>query len=216
MTERTSVYRGAKLAVAYDRVRCIHAAECGRGLKKVFDASKDPWIDPDLAQAEEVIAVIERCPSGALTYERLDGGAAEAPAPQNTVAVMADGPLYLHGTIALQDSDRNPVAEEARVALCRCGQSTHKPYCDGSHAKARFKDSGAVAADPVTVTLDAGPLAVRTRRNGPYVLDGPFTLIAASGRIAQRATQAALCRCGQSANRPFCDGTHKDAGFDAA
>jgi len=215
MTERVSVYRGAKLAVTYDRVRCIHAAECGRGLKTVFDASKDPWIDPDLAEANAVIAVIERCPSGALTYERLDTGAAETPAATNTVTVMPNGPLYLSGVIALQDSDRNPVAEEARVALCRCGQSAHKPYCDGSHTKSGFKDSGAVGADPDDTALDTGPLAVRTRTNGPYVLDGPFTLIAASGRTAQRASQTALCRCGQSANRPFCDGTHKGVGFEA-
>ncbi len=201
-------YPGAAIDVRYDRRLCIHAAECGRGASEVFDAKKDRWIDPDQATVEQVIAVVERCPTGALTYVRKDGGERGAPPGANTVTISPDGPVYLSGRVDMGDGEH-----QARVALCRCGQSKNKPYCDRAHAKAGFHDSGPVAGDPETVELEDGPLQVTAFPNGPVRVKGPMTLYSGSGRIAYRGDQIFLCRCGQSSNRPFCDGNHKTAGF---
>ncbi|MGH3555997.1 MAG: (4Fe-4S)-binding protein [Mycobacterium sp.] len=65
-------YHGSKIEVTYDEDICIHAGECVRGLPRVFDTNKDPWITPDGASAEEVAAQVRRCPSGALQYRMLD------------------------------------------------------------------------------------------------------------------------------------------------
>jgi CDGSH-type Zn-finger protein/uncharacterized Fe-S cluster protein YjdI len=212
--EVVSVYEGENVTVTYDRRRCIHAAECGRSHSPVFDVAKDPWIDPSLAEVETVARIIQRCPTGALTYQRKDGGPAE-PAPQrNTITVSPDGPLYVRGQVQILLPDGTELAKEYRVALCRCGQSKYKPICDNSHLAAGFKDLGAVNGDPDPgETLEAGPLKITVRKDGPLQVQGPATLLAGSGREAMRAIELFLCRCGGSQDKPFCDGTHKKIGF---
>jgi len=100
-----------------------------------------------------------------------------------------------------------------RAALCRCGQSNNKPFCDNSHLKAGFEDFGAVGETGDENQVQGGRLSVRFIKNGPMMLSGNFAIIAASGRYAWHGKQAALCRCGQSKNKPFCDGSHKATGF---
>lgn len=59
-------------------------------------------------------------------------------------------------------------------------------------------------------------VTIRMRPNGPLVVEGPFTLIDSRGvqfTLPANKPAIALCRCGQSANRPFCDGAHKSCGF---
>ena len=60
---------------------------------------------------------------------------------------------------------------------------------------------------------------IRTRHNGPYKVTGPVRLIDADGNefdLSQEGGTLALCRCGGSTTKPFCDGTHSKIGFDAA
>lgn len=206
--ERVSTYTGDNVEISYDRDKCIHAAECGRGSAKLFDASKDPWCDPDAVDADTALRVVERCPTGALTARRLDGEYAHTVSGVAQVQVNPDGPVYVSGDLKLAGE---PVAP--RLALCRCGASRNKPLCDRSHVKAGFRDSGPVNCDPATGALDAGPLNITPVPDGPVILEGPFELRAASGRVAMRGKRAALCRCGQSKNKPFCDGSHTEAGF---
>ena len=86
---------------------------------------------------------------------------------------------------------------------------------DNSHEAAGFKDYGAVGPSGESNDAHGGMLRVGKAPNGPLLLSGNFTIVAASGRKAWSGTKAALCRCGQSKNKPFCDGAHKDAGFEA-
>ena len=133
-------YANEAIDITYDARRCIHAAECVRGLPEVFDTERRPWILPSGASADAIAAVIERCPSGALHYTRRDGGAPESPPEQTTIRPVAGGPLYVHGLIQLRLADGSLLVEDSRVALCRCGQSENKPYCDNSHIGAGFDD----------------------------------------------------------------------------
>ena len=139
---RLHEYHGEGITVRYDPRRCFHAAECVRGSPRVFNPKRRPWVDPDAAEVDAVVAVVENCPSGALSYERTDGGSAEAPAPHASIRVGIDGPLMVRGTIRLQTPDDEPVAEGERLALCRCGASKNKPFCDGSHYDAGFAPDG--------------------------------------------------------------------------
>ncbi|MFE0131048.1 (4Fe-4S)-binding protein [Streptomyces sp. NPDC059037] len=102
--ERGKPYRGDLITVTFDARRCLHAAECVRGLPQVFDTGRRPWISPDAAPADEVAEVVRRCPSGALQY-RLADGTTERPDVPTTVP-------------------------ETRVMLCGCGASGNQPYCD--------------------------------------------------------------------------------------
>ena len=59
---------------------------------------------------------------------------------------------------------------------------------------------------------------IRMRPNGPFVVEGPFTLTDSAGNefaISPDKPAVALCRCGASANRPFCDGAHKACDFES-
>jgi CDGSH-type Zn-finger protein/uncharacterized Fe-S cluster protein YjdI len=204
-------YPGQAVVVHYDRGRCIHAAECVRGLPAVFDPDRRPWIEPDAAAADAVAEVVGRCPTGALSIERTDGGAVpDAGAPR--VAVAPDGPLFLGGSIELVDDEGRVTQRERRAALCRCGASQGKPFCDGSHARVGFRD----AAHPTVRRPAERPgerLVVSFSPNGPAIVRGPFAFAAADGEAVGCCERAAFCRCGGSEDKPYCDGSHARLGF---
>ncbi|TMB59575.1 MAG: hypothetical protein E6J49_14815, partial [Chloroflexi bacterium] len=70
-------YRGKDIEVSFDVAVCTHIGECLRRSPQVFQLRRRPWVMPDAADADELARVIERCPSGALQYRRLDGGLEE-------------------------------------------------------------------------------------------------------------------------------------------
>lgn len=204
-----------EIEVTYDVNRCIHVQACVEGLPDVFDPDARPWIRPDEADADEVASVITDCPTGALQFERTDGGKGERPPEENTVTVAPDGPLYLHGDVELVTPEDETMLEDTRVALCRCGASANKPLCDGSHADVDFEDEGAIAdCDPVTENEpDDDTLRVTPTQGGPFKLGGGFEIEGANGESSCAGTETALCRCGASNEKPFCDGTHGEIGF---
>lgn len=202
-------YTSDTIDVTFDTPRCLHAEACVRGLPVVFDKQQRPWIQPGQAPADAIAAVITRCPSGALQFTRKDGGAVEAIPDANKLTVSANGPIYgrANATVKAQ--------AETRFALCRCGASANKPFCDNSHLSTGFVADGRVSAHLIDNFRAAGPLTINPLPNGPLLIQGHFEL---SGRDEQsifQGTKAALCRCGHSANKPFCDGTHAKIGFQA-
>jgi CDGSH-type Zn-finger protein/uncharacterized Fe-S cluster protein YjdI len=208
-----TTYPGAKADVHWDGRLCIHIGECGRASGDLFVGGRDPWCQPDLAADDEVADVVKRCPTGALTLTRKDGGPGEAAELENTVVVANHGPLYLRGDLDIDGAPEDMPGVRRRAALCRCGLSKNKPFCDNSHEAGGFRDRGAIGETSTSPAPPGGSLQVRSAPNGPLLLSGNVTLFAASGRRAWSGTKAALCRCGQSNNKPFCDGAHKAAGF---
>lgn len=208
-------YGGTEADVHWDGRLCIHIGECGRAKNDLFVGGRQPWCQPDQVSPDEVAEVVGRCPTGALTYLRKDGGEGEAADSQNVVRVMYNGPLYVRGDLEVDGATEDMPGVKFRAALCRCGQSKNKPFCDNSHEEAGFRDYGAVGDQGEGFDAPGGTLKVGRAPNGPLLLNGKFTIVAASGRKAWSGTKAALCRCGQSKNKPFCDGAHKAAGFQA-
>jgi len=218
VSDKLHEFDGAAIRVTWSSRRCIHAAECVRGLPPVFRPGLKPWITPDRVAADRVAEVVERCPTGALHFERLDGGPAEATPTANQVQPEPEGPLYLRGNLEILAADGTLLLRDTRVALCRCGQSRYKPFCDNSHRMVEFADPGDVfegGVKPLAGRPAEGPLRVTASADGPLLLDGPLTVRSADGRVALAGGQAALCRCGQSRNKPFCDSSHVKAGFKA-
>ena len=132
-------YRSADIAVHWEPEYCIHSAICWRSLPAVFDPQARPWVKTDAAGADEVAWVVGACPSGALSFERLDGGPAEPVPATVSVDPQTDGPLYFRGRLRIIDKQGNVVREATRAALCRCGHSQNKPFCDLSHLRVRFR-----------------------------------------------------------------------------
>ncbi len=215
MSQKLRQYPGQTIHISYDQARCIHAEECVHGQPGVFDPTRKPWIDPDQATANAVAEVIHRCPTGALHYQRKDGGPAEAPAPVNSLTVAADGPLYLRGDMEVLTADGTLLLRDTRIALCRCGASKNKPFCDGAHARAGFRDPGQLGkhtdkSDPPTT---GQPLQITVQAQGSLQVKGEIQVLSGDAKTRYQATELYLCRCGGSRNKPFCDGSHAKIGF---
>ncbi len=215
MNDKRHEFGTDAIRVTWSKARCIHAAECVRRLGAVFRPGERPWIQLEHASADEVAEVVQHCPTGALQFERGDGGAAEAPAPANTVIVSRNGPTWVRGDIELCGPGGELLLRDTRIALCRCGLSRNKPFCDNAHLAAGFREAGDIHDhDAVQDTGAAGPaLRVIPEPNGPVQLDGPFAIGSADGRTILTGTSTWLCRCGQSKTKPFCDGSHATSGF---
>jgi len=206
--------KGRDVTIRFDAKRCIHSRGCVLGHPEVYVPNVvGEWIHPDAASAEEVIRTGQNCPSGAIQVFRNDrAGSSNEPPIVNTLRVRENGPLAIEAELRIAG-----VAQATpRATLCRCGQSQNKPYCDGSHAQAGFVASG----EPVTVAAEAlavrnGPVDVQPTRNGPLRVAGNLELVSGTGRTINRVTETYLCRCGQSKNKPYCDGSHNAAGFVA-
>src|SRR3954470_23705153 len=113
-------YAGAALDVSYDPGRCRHAAECVRGLPAVFDTRRRPWILPDGADAEAVVRVVARCPTGALRTHPVAPAAGEHPVAPTEGTPLPGGPVLVRGDVHV--TGPGGVDErESRAALCSCG-----------------------------------------------------------------------------------------------
>lgn len=204
-------YTGEDVDIQFNLKRCIHAKECVTRLNAVFDTDKRPWIQPDEADGQAVADTIQRCPTGALQYEsKTDAVANETPEAINTVQLIPDGPLYVRGDLKLQGAED----QSTRLALCRCGMSENKPYCDNSHIEAGFKAGSTLEQIEPARDL-SGNLEIKTYTDGPIDVKGDFRLLNENGDTLLEAEHAVMCRCGASQNKPFCDGTHKKIDFRA-
>ena len=157
-------YRGSRIVIRNNVSRCIHSRYCVLGRPDVFVPNVDgPWIQPDAAAADTVAAQIALCPSGALLYERIDGGVQEKPPGVNTVRVWENGPLVFNAALDVAGETTS-----FRATLCRCGHSRNKPYCDRSHVEAKFISTGEPATKPSQpLARRDGPLTVTPNENGP-------------------------------------------------
>ena len=215
MKQKMYAYDSEDLVVEYDLIRCIHAEECVRGLPTVFDPSRKPWMDVSGARPDAVAQVILDCPTGALRYRvKHKSTEAEVPAPQNTAEIVPDGPLYVAGELRLVVPGE---VTETRIALCRCGESSNKPFCDGAHSEAGFSDPG-VGTEPTKnpdIEPDSpAPLKLIPLASGPILIEGRVTVRDSRG-VTHTVSKGAFCRCSHSRTKPFCDGSHVSAGFVA-
>lgn len=132
-------YQGQKITIHDNRAICAHSARCTDGLAAVFKYGSDPWIDPDGADVEAIVATIQSCPSGALSYS-LGAVQARDPVREPAMTVTKDGPYAIEGGVQLIDQSWGQGASTEHYTLCRCGASKNKPLCDGAHSDIVFTD----------------------------------------------------------------------------
>jgi len=131
----------------------------------------------------------------------------------NSIKVRTNGPLLCTGEIELYAADGTLLEKSDDLVLCRCGHSQNKPFCDGSHRTVAFEDSGEFQDAKSEPIAGEGALKITVRTNGMLVAQGPMSLLCADGGVGGTRNKAALCRCGHSANKPFCDLSHKAQAF---
>jgi uncharacterized Fe-S cluster protein YjdI len=144
MKEITKKYSNADITIVWKPHVCIHSTLCWKGEKgllNVFNPSEKPWIKPEGATTPEIIERVNQCPSGALSFYY---NTAE-PTPETTqaeclVEPVSNGPLLVYGNINVKYKDGSQDRKNKVTAFCRCGASSNKPYCDGTHVKISFRD----------------------------------------------------------------------------
>ncbi len=208
--EGIEIAEGRALTLTFEVRRCIHARYCVTGAPTVFLANvKGPWLHPDTVDVEYLAAIAQQCPSGAVRYRRKDGRPDEPAPPVNLAAIREAGPYAFRGVLKLDGRDIG-----FRATLCRCGASKNKPYCDGSHHEIGFSATGEPASGKTDMLpVRDGTLSIDAQPDGPLQVRGNLEITSGTGRVVARLTAARLCRCGGSANKPYCDGTHARIGF---
>lgn len=146
--EKIKEYSNGEITIVWKPNKCIHAAKCVKALPEVYHPKDHPWIQPQNASTQALIQQIATCPSGALSYYKAGEDLSQARQtideehPKETeqvrVEVMEGGPLMIYGTVNIKNKDGKEEIQENTCALCRCGASNNKPYCDGSHQKVEF------------------------------------------------------------------------------
>lgn len=212
------VVPGKDATITFDAQKCIHSRTCVLSHPDVFVPNvQGEWIYPDAQPVETLMYLARSCPSGAISVIR-NAPSGGAPSDSNTapivntVRVRENGPLAFEAELQIGGQPQaNP-----RATLCRCGHSKNKPYCDGNHTQAGFTASG----EPPTAAFEArpvrnGPLKVQPLPNGPLRVVGNLEVVSGTGRTCNKVGETYLCRCGQSNKKPYCDGSHKAAGFSA-
>ncbi|AEA42056.1 (4Fe-4S)-binding protein [Fluviicola taffensis] len=134
-------YSNGEVTVVWKPGSCIHSTICWKkatGLPTVFQPSTKPWIKLEGATSQEIRNQVDKCPSGALSY-RLNEEKPEV-LVSNVVETLPNGPLLVYGNITVKHSGHEESKVSKVTAFCRCGASSNKPYCDGTHVKINFSD----------------------------------------------------------------------------
>jgi CDGSH-type Zn-finger protein/uncharacterized Fe-S cluster protein YjdI len=192
----------------FDGDKCIHSRNCVLNRPDVFVPNVEgDWIHPEKADAGELAAIAEACPSGAIRFEGKNKASSNPLV--NTLHVRENGPYAVGAEIKLNGE---PVG--SRLTLCRCGASKNKPYCDGSHNGVDFKATGEppLVESSVLEKRDGG-LNISPQPDGPLMVEGSLEICTGTGKTINRVEKTFLCRCGASKNKPYCDGTHQKIGF---
>ncbi len=137
--DRRENFPGKQITIHDNRGICAHAGHCTDNLAAVFRLNEEPWIHPDAASPDEIIATIQKCPSGALSYS-IDDIEHRDRDGEPAIFVSPNGPYEVSGGADLIDTTRADGASEEHFAMCRCGGSKNKPFCDGTHWYIKFKD----------------------------------------------------------------------------
>jgi CDGSH-type Zn-finger protein len=135
-----TLHGGTHIVVKYDDSLCMDSGFCGTRLTNIHNMMSETS-EPQVRSL--LMAMIERCPSGAYVYSINKNEAdIEPDLPQQIAATTEitsdgpiEGPLWVTGNILIERSDGQPFETRNRVTLCNCGKSSIKPLCDGTHRK---------------------------------------------------------------------------------
>ncbi len=137
-------YSNDEITVIWKPDLCIHSGECVNGSPDVFKPKERPWIQIEKSASKQIMQTIDKCPSGALSYVVQDEGLKEPKTSKNEnsikIETMKGGPFIVQNEgVRLLDKEGNLCETKGKsIALCRCGASANKPFCDGSHTSVDF------------------------------------------------------------------------------
>ena len=140
-------YSNGEITVHWRPSACIHSTICYSKLREVFNPAKRPWVNMKGASTEEIIDIVNQCPTDALTFswDKEDKSIKKENLKENreyltNVSIIENGPAILSGNFEITDIKGNKLAKADTISLCRCGNSSKMPFCDGTHNHVGFKE----------------------------------------------------------------------------
>ncbi len=150
--KKVQEYSNDQITVRFNPNVCMHSAVCIKDLPTVFDIKKQRWIDVNGDSTDNIIGLVKKCPSGALTYE-LKNAVDVAPEPEEpasvVITIVPNGSARIAGKVRIVDLEGNLIMETEKCSLCRCGLSEKKPFCDGAHKRAGWQGEAVSPAPSV-------------------------------------------------------------------
>ena len=133
-------YSNGEVTIIWQPEKCIHSAVCVKGLPDVFKPREKPWINPEAASTDQLVEQVKKCPSGALTFRMNNNEPTDVSMDTASleIQVIPNGPYLVNGKITIAHADGTKEQKDSTTAFCRCGASSTKPFCDGSHRKNGF------------------------------------------------------------------------------
>lgn len=142
MSKFDKTYTNGEVTVFWKPEMCMHSTKCFHSLPEVFNPAIRPWVQLDKSSSDKIIETVKNCPSGALSFKYNDEQKSEKVQPMENpsvrIEVTNNGPLMVTGSAVIINKDGTETIKEGKFALCRCGQSTRKPFCDGTHKTLTF------------------------------------------------------------------------------
>lgn len=135
MKEKT--YIKDDLTIVWKPGLCIHSGNCVKSLPGVFKPKDKPWIQPSNASVDDIKRAIDKCPSGALSFDNQENHIKMKNISE--VKIMKGGPAVVEGEVKVTDQNGEEKTFPRRVSICRCGASSNNPFCDGSHRQQDFE-----------------------------------------------------------------------------
>ena len=140
MKDITKKYSNGEVTIVWKPGLCMHSGLCFNGLGEVFKPREHPWITPEGSTTESIIDQVKKCPSGALSYYLNASTREEVNVEAETIIEPTpNGPLMVYGNVTIRDTSGNLTKKNKVTAFCRCGGSSNKPFCDGTHKKINFQ-----------------------------------------------------------------------------
>ena len=138
MSKEVQNYKKDELGISYDPKICTHSANCVNKLPEIFNIETKPWVNLNNATKEKLALAVKNCPSGSLKLINENTKAEHNKMVE--IKLSSNGPLLVNGNFRLVNHDGKILEAKNKVALCRCGASDNKPFCDGTHNKIDFKN----------------------------------------------------------------------------
>jgi len=144
--ESIESFSNGEITIFWKPELCIHSANCLISLPSVFNTKKRLWINIHGTNSLDIMKVVDRCPSRALTYLKSSKlvtsklkKTVKNKLPYARIQLIKDGPLLVSGNFLIRDTNKKKIKiGNNLVALCRCGNTRKQPFCDGNHNSADF------------------------------------------------------------------------------
>jgi CDGSH-type Zn-finger protein len=203
--------RAASAAKRIDQDPATTSADSGEAFVAYMDDSTDQG-GASVAGKEENLTTSAKALDRWFKERQKNHGAPRLLEVPNESLVTNAGPLQLTGNLTMVHDD-GTVQYANHLTLCRCGHSGSKPNCDNQHLEKEFLNPGKISeASEIAASQRPSKLTLSCIKDGPITFRGRLRLHNQFGQECVKM-RGSLCRCGQSASKPFCDGSHTRTGF---